>query len=97
MPKKVHPPADLTYNEAHTALQLTLAALQANDLNVEELTDLYRQARTYLERCDTVLSEIEQEVLLWNDENKEGAEVAEGGAKDPKLQPCPSVSETVST
>jgi hypothetical protein len=50
MPKKVHPPADLTYNEAHTALQLTLAALQANDLNVEELTDLYRQARTYLER-----------------------------------------------
>jgi len=97
MPKKVHPPADLTYNEAHAALQLTLAALQANDLNVEELTDLYRQARTYLERCDTVLSEIEQEVLLWNDENKEGAVVADGGAKDPKLQPCPSVSKTVST
>lgn len=89
MPKKVHPPADLTYNEAHTALQLTLAALQANDLNVEELTDLYRQARTYLERCDTVLSEIEQEVLLWDDENKEGAEVADGGGEGPEVAALP--------
>ena len=89
MPKKVQPDADLTYNEAHTALQLTLAALQANDLDVEELTGLYRQARTYLERCDTVLGEIEQEVLLWDDEKREGAVVADGGSEDPKLKPSP--------
>jgi hypothetical protein len=89
MPKKVHPPADLTYNEAHAALQLTLAALQANDLNVEELTDLYRQARTYLERCDTVLSTIEQEVLLWDDAHQEGAVVPDGDSEDSTLKPSP--------
>lgn len=59
--------ADLSYNEAHTALQLTLAALQSNDLDVEEMTGLYRRARTYLERCEAVLSSVEQEVLLWDD------------------------------
>jgi len=89
MPKKVQPAADLTYNEAHTALQLTLAALQASDLDVEELTALYRQARTYLERCDTVLSAIEQEVLLWDDAHQEGAVVADGGSEDSKLKPSP--------
>ena len=62
--------ADLTYNEAHTALQLTLAALQANDLDVEEMTGLYRQARAYLDRCDAVLGGVEQEVLLWDDDTQ---------------------------
>ena len=58
--------ADLSYNEAHTALQLTLAALQASDLDVEEMTGLYRRARAYLERCEAVLASVEQEVLLWD-------------------------------
>jgi exodeoxyribonuclease VII small subunit len=58
--------ADLSYNEAHTALQLTLSALQSNDLNVEEMTGLYRRARAYLERCEAVLASVEQEVLLWD-------------------------------
>ena len=87
MPKKVQPAADLTYNEAHTALQLTLAALQANDLDVEQLTDLYRQARTYLERCDTVLSAVEQEVLLWDGANQEDEVMADGGAEDGTSKP----------
>jgi exodeoxyribonuclease VII small subunit len=47
--------SDLSYNEAHTALQLTLAALQANDLDVEEMAGLYRRARGYLE------------VMVWNE------------------------------
>lgn len=87
MPKKVQPAADLTYNEAHTALQLTLAALQANDLDVEQLTDLYRQARTYLERCDTVLSAVEQEVLLWDEANQEDGVIADGGSEDGTSKP----------
>ncbi len=62
--------ADLTYNEAQTALQLTLAALQANDLDVEEMTGLYRRARAYIERCEAVLTSVEQELLLWDDSNE---------------------------
>jgi exodeoxyribonuclease VII small subunit len=62
--------ADLTYNEAQTALQLTLAALQANDLDVEEMTGLYRRARAYIERCESVLASVEQELLLWDDSNE---------------------------
>lgn len=59
--------ADLSYNEAHTALQLTLSALQSNDLDVEDMTGLYRRARSYLERCETILASVEQELLLWDD------------------------------
>lgn len=58
--------ASLSYNEAHTALQVTLAALQASDLDVEAMATLYRQARSYLERCETVLAAVEQEVLQWD-------------------------------
>jgi exodeoxyribonuclease VII small subunit len=58
---------DLSYNEAHTALQLTLAALQATDLDVEAMTGLYRQARAYMERCETVLDNVEQEVMVWQE------------------------------
>ena len=59
--------ADLSYNEAHTALQLALAALQATDLDVEAMTGLYRQARAYLDRCEAVLAHVEQEVMLWHE------------------------------
>ncbi len=59
--------ADLSYNEAHTALQLALSALQATDLDVETMTCLYRQARAYLDRCEAVLAHVEQEVMLWQE------------------------------
>ena len=59
--------ADLSYNEAHTALQLALSALQATDLDVEAMTGLYRQARAYLDRCEAVLAHVEQEVMLWKE------------------------------
>jgi exodeoxyribonuclease VII small subunit len=58
---------DLSYNEAHTALQLTLAALQANDLDVEEMAGLYRRARGYLDRCEALLTKVEEEVMVWNE------------------------------
>ncbi len=79
---KANTAADLTYNEAHTALQLTLAALQASDLDVEQMTSLYRQARTYLERCEAVLATVEQEVLLW-DESNESIVAGNPAATDP--------------
>jgi exodeoxyribonuclease VII small subunit len=59
--------ADLSYNEAHTALQLALSALQATDLDVEAMTCLYRQARAYLDRCEAILAHVEQEVMLWQE------------------------------
>lgn len=59
--------ADLSYNEAHTALQVALSALQATDLDVEAMTGLYRQARAYLDRCEAVLAHVEQEVMLWQE------------------------------
>ena len=69
--------ADLSYNEAHTALQLALSALQATDLDVEAMTGLYRQARAYLDRCEAVLANVEQEVML----SQEG-DIAEAPFKD---------------
>ncbi|MEX0588723.1 MAG: exodeoxyribonuclease VII small subunit [Cyanobium sp.] len=74
--------ADLSYNEAHTALQLTLASLQANDLDVEEMTGLYRQARTYLERCEAVLAHVEQEILLWEEVPKRAVQAESQQSED---------------
>lgn len=59
--------AGLTYNEARTALDLTLAALQASDLAVEEMAGLYRRASTYAERCRELLEGVEQEVIEWDE------------------------------
>ena len=69
--------AALSYNEAHTALQLALSALQATDLDVETMTGLYRQARAYLDRCEAVLANVEQEVMLWQE-----GDIAEAPVKD---------------
>jgi exodeoxyribonuclease VII small subunit len=57
---------DLTFRQAQTALDLCLAELQAQDLDVEVMADLYRRAQMYADRCETVLEQVEQEVLQWN-------------------------------
>lgn len=57
---------DLSYEEARTALELSLAKLQASDLPVEEMVDLYQRAKTYAERCEAVLNAVEQTVHLWD-------------------------------
>lgn len=59
--------ADLTYNEARTALDLTMAALQSSDLAVEEMAGLYRRATAYADRCRELLEAVEQEVIQWED------------------------------
>ncbi|MFY8148383.1 MAG: exodeoxyribonuclease VII small subunit [Prochlorococcaceae cyanobacterium] len=57
--------ADLSYQQARTALELVLAELQTTELEVEQMADLYRRGLQYLGRCEAVLERVEQEVLLW--------------------------------
>ena len=68
--------ADLSYNEARTALELTLAELQSADLDVETMAGLYQRAQGYANRCQTVLDAVEQQVMLWD-------------STDPKAKPEP--------
>ncbi|MFO7629330.1 MAG: exodeoxyribonuclease VII small subunit [Prochlorococcaceae cyanobacterium] len=66
-PDDASPAAALSYNEARTALDLTIAALQASDLAVEEMAGLYRRATAYAERCQQLLETAEQEVVQWEE------------------------------
>ena len=68
--------ADLSYNEARTALELTLAELQSSNLDVETMAGLYQRAHSYANRCQTVLDAVEQQVMLWD-------------SSDPKAKPEP--------
>lgn len=56
----------LSYREAQAALERTLVELQADDLDVERMTELYQQACAYANRCDTLLQSVEAEVMLWD-------------------------------
>ena len=67
---------DLSYAEARTALDLALAQLQATDLDVEAMAGLFQRAQSYARRCEALLADVEQQVLLWN-----------GTAADGKPQP----------
>jgi exodeoxyribonuclease VII small subunit len=55
--------AGLSYHQARTAMDLAIAQLQADDLEVEQMVDLYRRALAYAERCEQVLAAVEQEVI----------------------------------
>lgn len=68
--------AQLNYQEARTALELSLAELQASDLDVESMTGLYQRAEAYADRCEELLNQVEQEVLVWS-------------AEDPTATPTP--------
>jgi exodeoxyribonuclease VII small subunit len=57
---------DLSFREAQTALELCLAQLQDQDLDVEAMADLYRRALAYAERCEAVLALVEQQVMQWD-------------------------------
>lgn len=56
----------LSFNEARTALELSMAKLQSSDLEVEEMASLYRRAEAYAERCRAVLESVEQDVIEWD-------------------------------
>ncbi len=63
----------LSFREAQTALELCLAQLQDQDLDVETMADLYRRAQTYADRCEAVLRQVEQEVMQWDPSQQESA------------------------
>jgi exodeoxyribonuclease VII small subunit len=56
----------LSYRDAQTALELTLAELQSSELEVEEMAGLYRRAEAYANRCELVLESVQQEVIQWS-------------------------------
>ncbi len=64
---------NLSYRQSLSALELTLAELQSNELEIETMVGLYRRAEAYLKRCESLLDEVEQEVTLWN---PSGTEIA---------------------
>ena len=65
--------SDLNYSEARTALDLSLAQLQASDLDVESMAGLFRRAQSYAARCEALLLQVEQQVALWDSDNPEQA------------------------
>jgi exodeoxyribonuclease VII small subunit len=62
---------DLNFREAQTALELCLAQLQANDLEVEAMSSLHRRAQAYVNHCVHLLEKVEQEVQIWDPERPE--------------------------
>jgi exodeoxyribonuclease VII small subunit len=65
------PATAMSFKEAQTALDLVLAQLQASDLDVEQMADLYRRATSYADRCEQVLLQVEQEVMQWDPQQPE--------------------------
>lgn len=59
----------LSFQEARTALELAMAQLQSDALEVEEMAGLYRRADAYAKRCEAVLRQVEQEVIQWDAED----------------------------
>lgn len=64
-------PDQLSYREAQAALERSLVELQADDLDVERMTELYQKACAYADRCDTLLQSVEAEVMLWDPDQPE--------------------------
>jgi exodeoxyribonuclease VII small subunit len=64
-------PEELTYREAQAALEESLVELQANDLDVERMTEVYQRACGYADRCDALLNAVEAQVLLWDPDQPE--------------------------
>ncbi|MEB3169417.1 MAG: exodeoxyribonuclease VII small subunit [Synechococcaceae cyanobacterium] len=67
-PEEMDIAADLNFREAQTALELSLAELQAPELDVEQMAGLYRRASRYADRCEQLLQLVEQEVMQWDPE-----------------------------
>ena len=57
--------AELTYNQARTALEVALGQLQSEDLEVEAMAALYQRALACAQRCEQVLEQVEQEIIQY--------------------------------
>ena len=58
----------LNYEEALQALDLLLAKLQDEALPLSELQSSYQRAEIYLNQCEQLLSQTEQNILQLNQE-----------------------------
>ena len=56
----------LTYEEAFQALDLLLVKLQDDSLPLSDLQSSHQRAEIYLQRCQALLSDVEQSVLELN-------------------------------
>ncbi|MFZ0408729.1 MAG: exodeoxyribonuclease VII small subunit [Cyanobium sp.] len=65
--------AELSYREAQAALELCLAQLQATDLDIEAMAGLYERAQSYANRCESLLEQVEQDVMQWDPEQPDTA------------------------
>ncbi len=52
----------LSFSQARTALEVALASLQSDELEVEAMADLYGRAMACLRRCESVLQQVEEDV-----------------------------------
>lgn len=66
-------PQQLSYREAQAALEQSLVELQAEDLDVERMTEVYERACAYADRCDSLLQTVEAQVLLWDPDQPESS------------------------
>jgi exodeoxyribonuclease VII small subunit len=66
-------PEQLSYREAQAALEQSLVELQAEDLDVERMTEVYQRACAFADRCDTLLQAVEAQVLLWDPDQPESS------------------------
>lgn len=55
--------AGLNYSQARTAMDLAIAQLQSEDLEVEQMAALYRRALSCADRCEQLLADVELEVV----------------------------------
>ncbi len=53
----------LSYEESLKALDLLLENLQKDTVPLEELQQYYLQGKIYLDHCDSLLNNVEQEVI----------------------------------
>ena len=70
-PSAANGPEELSFRESQMALELCLAQLQDQELDVEAMADLYRRALAYADRCEAVLQQVEQQVMQWDQSQPE--------------------------
>lgn len=60
--------SSLTYGDSLDCLDSILEKLQKDDIPLEQLEEYYREAKIYLDHCEKLLNQIEQNILKINPE-----------------------------
>ncbi len=71
--------ASLTYEEAFQALDLLLVKLQDDSMPLLELQSSHQRAEIYLQRCQSLLKDVEQSVLELNPDTLESKPLEQQG------------------